>query len=191
MSIHFTLFFSRIPAQKSEIEIYTWSNNLQEKYIKTHFPLCAASCISSTFGYQNFQVQAVLNWLSRTASLQLPESKAEPSKERTLLAWLQSWGGQSKDSPWLQGDWTRLRKMCIQINSRGEGKEKKHCSVTLQETLQKHYAANWKLHSKLNTTVLCGDRGACCKESPKSQHTQCRTAGSKTLQRSPRKLLFR
>jgi len=82
MNVYFTLFFPWIHAQKSEMEIHTSSNDLQE-ICKTTFSLCAASCVSTTVSYQNFQVQAVVDWFSRTASLKLTENRVQHSKEHT------------------------------------------------------------------------------------------------------------
>lgn len=49
MNIHFTLFYSSIHAQKSEMEIYTSSSDLQEKH-KPTLSLCTAARVSNTLG---------------------------------------------------------------------------------------------------------------------------------------------
>lgn len=82
MNIHFSLLFSWIHAQKSEVEIHASFNDLQEKY-KFTFSHCTASFVSNTFSYQTFQVQAVENWCSQTASLELTESRVQHSTQHT------------------------------------------------------------------------------------------------------------
>lgn len=129
------------------MEIHTSSSDLQEKY-KPTFSLCAASCVSTTFSYQNFQVQAVVNWFSRTASLQLTESRVQHSKEHTpgLTPKL----GRSRERFSLTSG--RLDKALEDVDkNKWQVKKKKKTtkliSVILKEkeTLQKHYAAHLML----------------------------------------------
>lgn len=139
MNIHFTLFFSWTHAQKSEMEIHTSSNDLQEKYKPTFF-LCAASCVSTTFSYQNFQVQAVVNWFSRTASLQLTESRVQHRREH--MPGLSPKLGRSRERFSLTSG--RLDKALEDVyKNKWQGKKKSDLSnAERKETLQKHYAAH-------------------------------------------------
>lgn len=76
MNIHFALLFSWIHAQKSEVQI------IYKKKYKFTFSNRKASCVSNTFSYQTFQVQAVVNWYSQISSLELTQSRVQHS---TLL----------------------------------------------------------------------------------------------------------
>lgn len=93
MNTHFALFFSWIHAQKSEVNIHTGLNDLQEKY-KFTFSNYTTSCVSNTFSYQTFQVQVVVNWCSQTASLELSESRVQHS---TAHCWTASKAGEVKE----------------------------------------------------------------------------------------------
>lgn len=133
------------------MEIHTGFNDLQEKY-KPTFSLCTASCVSNTFSYQNFQVQAVVNWFSRTASLWLTENRVQHSKGNSpgLTPKMQ----RSRERFFLTSG--RLDKAVEDVyKNKSQGKKK--CS--LSNTERKINIAE-ALCSTLNTVILIGKQVA-------------------------------
>lgn len=147
MNIHFALFFSWIQSQKSEVEMHTSLNGLQEKYKFTfsNFTdslyiqlsnLSGAGCAKLVFPDCIAGVNRKQSTAQRTAS--------------TLLDWLQSWGGQGKDSPWLWWDSKRLWKAVCE--DKWNAKTNQVSAIEKEkETLQKRYTAHWALSVHLET----------------------------------------